>query len=171
MNPKIRTVSAKGIHVNYGGYEITAPLPDPIPVTANNVSWDAETLTLSWQVPQEEGDPRNGSMELSQADLDAALSYTPPTPTPPVPRKVGAGQIRAAMIASGIAATVDELDTTIEAGIDALPITAKEKEIARALWRSSTQFIRDYPTILAVQSALGKTDADVDDLFRLASTF
>lgn len=37
-------------------------------------------------------------------------------------------------------------------------------------WESATEFRRDWPALLAMQPALGLTDEQIDDLFRLAAT-
>lgn len=37
-------------------------------------------------------------------------------------------------------------------------------------WADAQEFRRDWPALVAIQSALGLSDAQVDDLFRLAAT-
>lgn len=164
MSPKIRTVSAKGIHVNYGSYEITAPLPDPIPEGATNVRWDGETLTLSWEIPQEEGDPQEGSMELTQGDLDAALSYTPPAPVPPVPQSVNRKDFFLA------AATVALTKTDMQAAIDAIT-DAQTQQLAQIEFDESIRFTRDWPLLESMASGFGITGEQLDNLFRLAKSY
>lgn len=87
----------------------------------------------------------------------------------PAPKKVGSGQIRAAMILSGIAADDDALSTLIEGILANIP-DESEQAVAVTLWRNASEFKRDHKFIAAVQAALGKTDADIDQLFRLAAT-
>jgi hypothetical protein len=92
-------------------------------------------------------------------------------PAPAVPAEVGAGQIRAAMIASGIAADVDALDAQIVAALAANVPDATQRAVALALWRHATAFRRDHATIALVSAALGKTSAEIDALFILAASF
>jgi len=140
----VTNITAEGIHVDNGGIVVIAPLPERIELT-------------------EEGNLPEG-VELTEAEIDAALAYEPPAPPAPVPQEVGAGQIRAAMITTGIAPDLATLNATFESFLAG-------NEIGLALWRHATSFKRDYPLIEAARIALGKTTEEVDDLFRLAATF
>lgn len=88
----------------------------------------------------------------------------------PVPQEVGSGQIRAAMIVAGIAANDDALDGLIEGALANIP-DATQRAIATTLWRNASSFKRDNAFIESARAALGKTSSEIDDLFRLASTF
>lgn len=94
----------------------------------------------------------------------------PPALLSAVPASVGSGQIRAALIASGVAADDDALSTAIETILANIP-DATQRAIAVTLWRNASEFRRDHPFINIVQGALNKTHAEIDDLFRLAATF
>lgn len=87
------------------------------------------------------------------------------------PDEVGSGQIRAALIALDVAADDDALDSLITTAITNAVADAKQRAIALTLWRNAATFKRDNAFVVAVQAALGKTDADMDNIFRLAATF
>ena len=78
----IAKVHAEGIHVKHGSIVAVAPLPQPLPEGATNVEWDAENLYLDYDIlAEEEGaEPVHESRQLTQADLDAALAWTPTIP-------------------------------------------------------------------------------------------
>lgn len=109
----------------------------------------------------------------SAEDAAAAVAtpQNPPAPVAPVPSVVGSGQIRAALIASGIAADDDALNGLVEGALTAAIADATERAIALTLWRNASEFVRDNAFIATAQAALGLSDAQVDDLFRLAATF
>jgi hypothetical protein len=113
------------------------------------------------------GDPCQAN---AAADIAYALAH-PSMPPSPVPAVVGSGQIRAAMIASGIAADDAALDALIEGALAGAIADATERAIALTLWRNASDFKRDNAFIAAAQLALGKSAAEIDDLFRLAATF
>lgn len=113
------------------------------------------------------GDPCQAN---APADIAYALAH-PAAPEPPVPGIVGSGQIRAAMIASGIAADDAALDALIEGALAGAIADPTERAIALTLWRNASDFKRDNAFIAAAQAALGKTSAEIDDLFRIAVTF
>jgi hypothetical protein len=130
-----------------------------------------ETTTILWDgvTPY---NPPDGWQLLNEAQFAEwrAQNPLPPPPPDPVPQTVGSGQIRAAMIASGYASDDDALSATIEAILFQIP-DQDHRAIAVTLWRNAAEFRRNHPFLGAVQAALGKTDADIDDLFRLAATF
>jgi hypothetical protein len=105
------------------------------------------------------------------AEALAAHLANPQPPAVAVPAEVGAGQIRAAMIAIGIAADVDALDALIATSLEQNIANATERAVALALWRHAGAFKRDNAFVLTAATALGKTSAEIDDLFRLAATF
>lgn len=88
----------------------------------------------------------------------------------PVPKVVGSGQIRAAMILSGIAANQEALDTLIHGAIDAAIADPVQNAVAHTLWDNASEFKRSHEFLDLAQAALNKTDADIDNLFRLAAT-
>lgn len=75
-----------------------------------------------------------------------------------VPRSVTPLQMRKALRASGLKATVD-------AALAAAPEDVREE------WEYATEILRDNATLDAMAHALGKTDAEIDALFQLAATF
>jgi hypothetical protein len=101
----------------------------------------------------------------------AAQILNPPAPAPTVPAEVGSGQIRAAMIASGIAADNAALDTLITTALTNAIADPTQRAIALALWGHATTFKRANAWVATAQTALGKTDAEIDTLFILAASF
>ncbi len=86
-------------------------------------------------------------------------AYVEPEPKPmPVPAFVGPLQIRRALRRIG---EMGAVKTFME--------TSADDETVEA-WEYASEFHRDDPLIASVQVALGKTDEEVDDLFRLAAT-
>ncbi len=86
-------------------------------------------------------------------------AYTPPAPEPepdPVPEAVTPRQIRKALNASGLRATV-------EAAVAAAPQDVRDE------WEYALEIRRDYPLMTAMAAQLGMTDAQIDDLFRAAA--
>jgi hypothetical protein len=79
-----------------------------------------------------------------------------PTPPPPVPQSVS---IREACQALEEAGMLDD----IEAAIAAAPRTVQID------WQRATSVDRNWPTLLAIQSAMGLTDEQIDALFIRAS--
>jgi hypothetical protein len=132
------------------------------PSEVNPVLWDGVTPY----------NPPDGWQFLNAEQFAAwrVANPPPPPPPPPVPQTVGSGQIRAAMIAAGYAGNDDALSVLVESILDAIP-DPKQRAIAVTLWRNASEFRRDHPFLGAFKAGLGKTDADIDDLFRLAATF
>lgn len=58
------------------GGERAVPHDLPVPADAYNVTWDSETLTLSWIVPpaDEDSEATTGTLTLTQEDIDAAAT-------------------------------------------------------------------------------------------------
>ena len=95
-------------------------------------------------------------------DLPFSLPPEIPPEQPPVPAKVTRRQARQALFLSGISlATVDAL-------IDALPEPART--VSRIFWEDSNDFERANATLNTMAAALNLTQAQLDDLFRLAQT-
>lgn len=81
---------------------------------------------------------------------------------PPVPLAVTPRQIRLALLSVGV--TAEMLDNAISSFDEPL------RSQAKIAWEYSTLFLRDNPLIKFVQTTLNWTDAQVDDLWRLANT-
>jgi hypothetical protein len=84
-----------------------------------------------------------------------------PAPLNSIPQVVSMRQARLALLQAGMLSTVDE----VIAGIT--PVEAQQR--IKVEWDYATEVARNWPTLLALQPALGLTDAQVDDLFVLAS--
>jgi hypothetical protein len=74
---------------------------------------------------------------------------------PPVPQSVTPRQARLALLGSGL---LDQVEAAIATGSRADKIT----------WEFAAEVRRDYAMISNLGSALGLTDAQIDDLFRAA---
>ena len=111
-------------------------------------------------------------------------AYTPPPPPPyvePVPPEVGPYQIREAMLDLGwfvptnITTAFAELNTWILGLIDAaIPPsggTLATNARAKRAWMSATVMRREHPLMNLVRQAAGKTNNQMDTLFRTAATF
>lgn len=86
-----------------------------------------------------------------------APSWPPPPPPPPVPSSVTPLQIRRALLQQGL---LDDVQAFVEAA---------DLE-TRMAWEYAVQIDRNNALIAACATALGKTDAEIDDLFRFAAT-
>lgn len=88
-----------------------------------------------------------------------ALGYTPDpyVPPPAIPQPVTPRQIRLALSAIG-------LRDAVEAYVNAADITVQDN------WHYASEFVRDNALINGAATALGKTSADIDNLFALALT-
>lgn len=73
------------------------------------------------------------------------------------PSSVTPRQIRQALTRAG-------LRDVVEAGVAAGDQDTKD------WWEFSTEFLRDHPEVIAMGIALGKTDLEVDAIFKLAAT-
>lgn len=92
-------------------------------------------------------------------EVSARQDIEPFAPQPdPVPQSVSMFQARTALRRAGLLAAV-------EAAVDA----SGDPEIQDA-WEYATEFPRSSPTIAALAAQIGLTDAQVDDLFRVAAT-
>jgi hypothetical protein len=78
-------------------------------------------------------------------------------PPPPVPDSVSPLQMRRALLAQGL------LDD-VQAFVEASPLDV------RLAWEYAIQIDRDNELISAAATAIGATDEEVDDLFRLAAS-
>jgi hypothetical protein len=75
----------------------------------------------------------------------------------PVPGQVTAGQLIRALDQLGLLAAVDAAVASADA-------------LTQRLWARAPIFPRNDPLLLGIAQALGKSDADLDDIFRLASS-
>lgn len=106
-----------------------------------------------------------GCIEIPE---DEYLLANPPQIISPI-TEVSKRQASAALIKSG-AALVPPVDLLAQLEAALLTIPGIEGELARSDWSNTTVIHRDYPLILAMQSLLGWSDAQMDKLFTLAST-
>lgn len=83
--------------------------------------------------------------------------YVAPDPEPaPVPEKVSRYQARAALYGAGLLGAVD------------IAVAASDPLVQMA-WADAGEFRRNSPAINTLGAALGLTDAQIDDLFRVAA--
>lgn len=94
-----------------------------------------------------------------QAAFDAwAASQQEETPLTQVPESVTPRQIRWALNASGLRATVEGA-------------VANADQDTRDAWEFSNEIRRDNPLLNSLAAAMGMTSAQLDDLFKLADSF
>lgn len=101
---------------------------------------------------------------FTRADFPGAVAPALPAYVPPpsdVPQAVTMRQARLALLAANML-------TTVNTAIAAMP--GAEGEAARIEWEYAQEVRRGWPALAAIQPALGLSDAQVDDLFRLAAT-
>jgi len=103
--------------------------------------------------------PLSGALAEYAAWLADGNVPDPPDPAeaPPVPPEVSAAQGRLALLQAGV------LDA-LEAWIANQPRATQIEYAARGTWR------RDWPLVATGSAAMGLSEAQVDDLFRLAET-
>lgn len=94
----------------------------------------------------------------SPGDLYADGEFTRPEPVVEVPQSVTRRQFKLGLLAIDL---LDDVETMIAASTDrALQIN----------WSEALDFERNNPFVLQMASLLGKSEAEVDDLFRLGAT-
>lgn len=76
----------------------------------------------------------------------------------PVPQVISRRQAKQALLQAGL---LDVADAAIAASAD---------RAAQIDWTDAQEFHRDWATLISMQHALGLTDEQIDDLFRLAAT-
>lgn len=76
----------------------------------------------------------------------------------PVPQVISRRQAKQALLQAGL---LDVADAAIAASGD---------RAAQIDWADAQEFRRDWATLISMQNALGLTDEQIDDLFRLAAT-
>lgn len=92
--------------------------------------------------------------EIAAAEATAALP-------PPVPAVVAMRQARLALLQVGLL-------TQVNTAVANMP--GAQGDAARIEWEFSSTVERNRPLVQALGAALGLTDAQLDDLFRLAAT-
>jgi hypothetical protein len=122
---------------------------------------DPQTLASCFEVPI--GTPVPVGYEvMSLADFDAwkaaelASGWRPAAETQPVPQTITPWQLRKALNQLG-------LRNAVEAAI------AQADQDTKDGWEFATEFRRDDEMLNAMASALGISDSELDDIFRLAS--
>lgn len=81
-----------------------------------------------------------------------------------VPEKVTPRQIRIALVLSGNAGILSNIDSMIEA------LPEPDKSIVKVTWEYSTEIQRTNPYLAQFAGALGFTENDLDNLFIVAQT-
>jgi len=101
----------------------------------------------------------NGSWSLVDSAAKDAADTAKAAALNPVPREVPAVAFRLALAQFEF---LDDVEAAIKAAV------AGGDDETRVRWEYATTFERAHPLIESFRLALGKTDAEVDDLFRLA---
>lgn len=146
------------------GGERAVPHEVSIPENAASLSWDEETLTLSYQLiqePLEDGTPQaplEASHTFTQVEIDAALTASQTPPPPSVPEIVSKAQLKLALLSQSI---------DLNALIAQLP--AEQQPTATILVNDATHFERSANMVSTFASVAGLTESDVDALFLAAS--
>lgn len=119
---------------------------------------------LTLHGPDSNGNYRwDESLPNQEEIANLIAQYTPEWEDPRVvPLVVTPRQMRIALVMSGISIE------TVEAMIDSLP--EPQKSITRITWEYSTEFQRTNPLLVQMAPALGLTEAQVDQMFKLAIT-
>lgn len=92
--------------------------------------------------------------EAEEAVQEIIDTYVPANPVPDV---VSRRQLRKALALLGLSGAVDVYVQAMD-------------PVDRLDWEEATQYERQHPMVLAGIAALGITDAQADDIFRLAGT-
>jgi hypothetical protein len=106
----------------------------------------------------------SGDEMPSQEDAEDCIASprTPPAVPAPVPAEVPMWAIRAVLDLEGLTPAINAI---------LAQIPEPQKTIVLRVWEYGNYIRRDSPTIAQLTAALGKTDAQVNDYFRLAATF
>jgi hypothetical protein len=143
------------------GGERAVPHEVSIPENAASLSWDKETLTLSYQLtqePLEDGTPQaplEASHTFTQVEIDAALTASPP---PSVPEIVSKAQLKLALLGQGI---------DLSALVAGLP--AEQQPVANILINDATHFERAATLVDSLGAIAGLSSEQVDALFIAAA--
>lgn len=99
----------------------------------------------------------NGWQEYQDWLATGNVALDPDPEYIPVPEHVSPLQIRKALRQQGLKSAIDQYVATLS-------------EEAQEEWEYATQIERRHPLIVAAATLLNKTEAEVDDLFRLAAS-
>ena len=118
-------------------------------------------------VVEQDDEPQIGGQWVACGDAGPGWTYDgsdfappPAPPTPAVVPTISKRQARRALLAAGL------LDD-VEDALDLLP--EPQRGAVRIDYEDATEWRRDWPALVAMQAALGWTDAQVDDLFAAAA--
>jgi hypothetical protein len=99
------------------------------------------------------------------------LPPPPPSGPPPVPSEVTPRQFYLALMQLGWFGTTEAAIDGYVMNFLNTQVPEPPREMARVSWNKSTMFLRANPMLIAMAPAVGKTPADLDQLFALAATF
>jgi len=125
---------------------------------------DAKTLAECKEVQDDAPEPQPPLVLMTVAQFESwrqgeiDSGWTRPQPVAPVPQSVSPWQMRRALNQLGLRAMVE---AAVAAG----------DQDARDGWDYALEIRRDNPLLAGMASALGMTNAQLDDLFRLAASF
>lgn len=86
---------------------------------------------------------------------------SPPTPPEPVPSSISRRQAKQQLL-------IDNLLSNVQPTIDAIT-DAKERQMVQIYWDDSQEFQRDHPQLIALATAMGLNETQLDDMFKAAS--
>ena len=161
----LTTVTLKGLHYKRtgkgGGY--SAPSPCATEPDAYGASFNMETLTLTWLIPnppidEEEQDSSVGSYTFTDEEIEAGKVFvTTPKPAP-VPTEVSPKQIRLALNSVGLRQMVEDA-------------VAASDQATKDSWNWATYFLRTDSMLTSFCAAIGWTEEQIDQLFIDASKY
>lgn len=118
-----------------------------------------DAVAPGWHNAPEPPALAEGQYAVLSGSVWAVTTTPPPAAVAPVPASVTRFQARAALHLAGHLSAVEA--AMADPGMDPL---------ARLAWQDALEFVRASPTVAGLAGALGLTDAQIDDLFRLAAT-
>ena len=161
----LTTVTFTGLHYKRtgkgGGY--SAPSPCAVEPDAYGASFDLETLTLTWLIPnppsdEVEQEPSAASYTFTAEEIEEGKVFvTTPKPAP-VPTEVSPKQIRLALNAAGLREMVEDA-------------VAAADQPTQDSWNWATCFLRTDPMLTSFCAAIGWTEEQIDQLFIDASKY
>ena len=159
IKPPDVEILAKGAVFDTEGNEISPAEPartEPGPITETQI-WCQSYHPTQVQMFRDKAAEFSTSLddhEVLIADIEAA--YVPPLPEPiQVPQVVTIRQAKLALLQVGL---LDDVDAAV----------AQADRSTQIEWEYATEVKRVWPTLLNLQTALGLTDSQIDDLFVLA---
>ena len=151
--PEDRTIIKDGVALQFDF---------PADANIHAIQWYGDAGTIEQKVggsvpaTLEDISPFLGAYTLEEERLAALAAIVPP---PPKVTLVSSFQARAALYQMGL------LDD-----VEALMASPSADPLAKLAWSNATEFRRNSPTVESMKPLLGLTDAQLDDLFRFAST-